>query len=128
MFGILGAQLAPTLAEISKEVRELAARGQYSAARAALVDLQQAARGTDFAAEIPQLVRTLEVLESIDVVRNLMRTGNQEAASEASSRILDRLSDDDYAELGAAAAAVTLLSRAGELSRRRDGAEIDAFV
>lgn len=129
-----GGNVAATLAEKATEVRELAAQGDFASAREALSLLEQAISESDspqaMAAQqsLPRLSRTLEVLESIDVVRNLLRAGNQPAAAEASSRILDRLSDDDYAELGVCAAAVTLLSRAGELARRDEPEEIDAFI
>lgn len=129
-----GDKVAAILAEKATEVRDLAARGEFGAARELLVELDEAAARSDnpqaqaVAEQLPKLARTLEVLESIEVVRNLMRAGNQAAAAEASSRILDRLSDDDYAELGISAAAVTLLSRAGELARRPEAPEIEAFV
>jgi hypothetical protein len=131
---VYGGKVAATLAETAFEVRDLAARGEFASARELLVQLDAAVSANEssqsraVAEQLPGLSRTLEVLESIEVVRNLMRAGNQAAAAEASARILDRLSDDDYAELGISAAAVTLLSRAGELARRQDGPEIDAFV
>ena len=129
-----GGKVASTLAERATEVRELAAEGDYASAREALASLEEAlAQSRDPASRVveqslPQLVRTLEVLESIDVVRNLMRAGNHAAAAEASSRILDRLSDDEYADLGISSAAIALISRAGELARRDDSPEIEAFV
>lgn len=129
-----GGNVAATLAEKATEIRELAAQGDFASAREALSLLEQAIgesdspQATAALQSLPRLTRTLEVLESIDVVRNLLRAGNQPAAAEASARILDRLSDDDYAELGVCAAAVTLLSRAGELARREEPEEIDAFI
>lgn len=129
-----GGNVAATLAEKATEVRELAAQGDFASAREALSLLEQAIGESESPQakaalqSLPRLTRTLEVLESIDVVRNLLRAGNQPAAAEASARILDRLGDDDYAELGVCAAAVTLLSRAGELARREEPEEIDAFI
>lgn len=123
-----GGTVAKTLSERATRVRDLAAQGDYALAREELASLEAAVAETGAPLNLGRLARTLEVLESIDVVRNLLRAGNQQAAAEAATRILDRLSDDDYAELGISAAAVTLLSRAGELARRDDADEISAFV
>ena len=127
--------MALAITERANEIRQLAARGEFADARQALVDFADALEKANLpqaagvAAQLPLLARTLEVLESIDVVRNLLRAGNSEAAAEASSRILERLTDEDYAQLGISGAAITLLSRASELARSgNENAEFAAFV
>ncbi|MEZ5992988.1 MAG: hypothetical protein R3E76_11600 [Planctomycetota bacterium] len=122
-----------------EQVRKLAARGDYSAARRHIAELLAVA-GSDVEAstrrEIEKQGRTLEVLESVDVVRRLLRDGDTGGAASASNTILDALSGDEYARLGVVAAALTLLGRAGELARRVEGGdrtpdtreEVDAFV
>lgn len=121
---------------ILEEIRKLAARGDYAGARRRLVNLLGADTTLDdsLKSQLDRQGRTLEVLESIDVVRRLLRKGEAGAAAQASSAILDALSTDEYARLGVVAAALTLLGRAGELARRAevsDGEnrlEVDAFV
>lgn len=120
-----------------EQVRKLAARGDYSAARRSVAE---ALAGTDvdepLRLEFEKQGRTLEVLESVDVVRRLLRDGETGAAASASNTILDALSGDEYARLGVVAAALTLLGRAGELARRVERGEhdnttreeVDAFV
>ncbi|MCC6575093.1 MAG: hypothetical protein IT462_15050 [Planctomycetes bacterium] len=117
--------------------RQRAARGDFVAARRELDQVRrqaeadpEGARG--LAGEISQFTRTLEVLEALDAVRAMLREGDHSQAADAAARIADRLSADDYAELGIAGAALTLLSRAGDLARnaagRRETPEVRAFV
>jgi hypothetical protein len=117
-----------------EQVRKLAARGDYTSARRRVVEMlgdsgiEESLRG-----QLIKQGRTLEVLESVDVVRRLLRDGDTRAAASASNTILDALSSDEYARLGVVAAALTLLGRAGELARRAQGdedvhEEVDAFV
>lgn len=124
---------------VIEQVRKLAARGDYSGARRRISELLSGAEGAvddHLRGEFEKQGRTLEVLESVDVVRRLLRSGDTAAASQASSTILDALSSDDYARLGVVAAALTLLGRAGELARRVESGdrghdtreELDAFV
>lgn len=121
---------------IIEQIRKLAARGDYAAARRRIVELiaTDATIEGELKLELDKQGRTLEVLESIDVVRRLLRRGDAGGAAQASSTILDALSSDEYARLGVVAAALTLLGRAGELARRAettDGEnkiEVDAFV
>lgn len=121
---------------IIEQIRKLAARGDYAAARRGLVELMQSDSTVDgeLKTELDKQGRTLEVLESIDVVRRLLRKGDAGAAAQASSTILDALSSDEYARLGVVAAALTLLGRASELARRAETTdgdnkiEVDAFV
>ena len=121
---------------IIEQIRKLAARGDYTAARRMLVELlsSESTLEGELKHELDKQGRTLEVLESIDVVRRLLRKGDAGAAAQASSTILDALSSDEYARLGVVAAALTLLGRAGELARRADSTdgenkiEVDAFV
>lgn len=122
-----------------EQVRKLAARGDYSAARRRIAELLAVSDSdVDDATlrEIEKQGRTLEVLESVDVVRRLLRDGDAGGAASASNTILDALSGDEYARLGVVAAALTLLGRAGELARRVESGdrttdtreEVDAFV
>jgi hypothetical protein len=122
-----------------EQVRKLAARGDYSAARRRVSELLAGAEGPvegQLRAELEKQGRTLEVLESVDVVRRLLRDGDAGAAAQASHTILDALSSDEYARLGVVAAALTLLGRAGELARKVESGdrshatreEMDAFV
>ena len=120
-------------------MRKLAARGDYAAARRRVSELLAGAEGPvegQLRAELEKQGRTLEVLESVDVVRRLLRDGDAGAAAQASHTILDALSSDEYARLGVVAAALTLLGRAGELARKVESGdrthetreELDAFV
>ncbi|MCA8912703.1 MAG: hypothetical protein KDB82_13445 [Planctomycetes bacterium] len=116
-----------------EQVRKLAARGDYTSARRRVVELLAADIDADVRTELEKQGRTLEVLESVDVVRRLLRDGDPGAAASASNTILDALSSDEYARLGVVAAALTLLGRAGELARRAGSGdevdeEVDAFV
>ncbi|MCB9936240.1 MAG: hypothetical protein H6840_11175 [Planctomycetes bacterium] len=122
-----------------EQVRKLAARGDYTGARRRVAELLAGSEGAvegRLRGELEKQGRTLEVLESVDVVRRLLRDGETTAASQASHSILDALSSDEYARLGVVAAALTLLGRAGELARRVDSGdrshdtreELDAFV
>jgi hypothetical protein len=120
-----------------EQVRKLAARGDYSAARKRVSGLlAENHLEDDLAGALQKQGRTLEVLESVDVVRRLLRDGDAAGASQASHTILDALSSDEYARLGVVAAALTLLGRAGELARRVESGdstgqtrnELDAFV
>ena len=131
--------MASDMQAVIEQVRKLAARGDYSGARRRVSELLSGAEGAvddHLRGEFEKQGRTLEVLESVDVVRRLLRSGDTAAASQASSTILDALSSDDYARLGVVAAALTLLGRAGELARRVESGdrghdtreELDAFV
>ncbi|MBZ0137581.1 MAG: hypothetical protein K8I27_14540 [Planctomycetes bacterium] len=122
---------------IIEQIRTLAARGDYAAARRRILELTSGSGGmieSDLRGELDKQGRTLEVLESIDVVRRLLRKGDTGAAAQASSTILDALSSDEYARLGVVAAALTLIGRAAELARsaeHRAGdntVEVEAFV
>ena len=129
--------MASELQASIEQVRKLAARGEYSAARKRVSGLlaENHLEG-QLAGTLEKQGRTLEVLESVDVVRRLLRDGDAQGAAQASHTILDALSSDEYARLGVVAAALTLLGRAGELARRvehgdRTGQtreEVDAFV
>lgn len=121
------------ITEQAVRIRELAARGKFADAREALYELsdrvsESPETNSALAAELPKLARTLEVLESVDVVRGLLKAKDSQSAAEAASRILERLAEDEYAQLGVSGAAITLLSRASELARRGSTAETDAFV
>jgi hypothetical protein len=116
-----------------EQTRKLAARGDYAAARRQLTELLTGgALDERLAAELEKQGRTLEVLESVDVVRRLLRDGQTQAAARASSTILDALATDEYARLGVVAAALTLIGRAGDLARRaesgNDQGEVKAFA
>jgi hypothetical protein len=120
------------------QIRKLAARGDYTAARRRVAEMLASRDLADgpLRNELEKQGRTLEVLESVDIVRRLMRDGDTGAAEQASNTILDALATDEYARLGVVAAALTLLGRAGELSRKVEGGktdpdtreEVDAFV
>lgn len=131
--------MAADIQAFIEQVRKLAARGDYSGARRRVSELLAGAEGAvddHLRMELEKQGRTLEVLESVDVVRRLLRDGETAAASQASNTILDALSTDEYARLGVVAAALTLLGRAGELARRVESGdrshntreELDAFV
>lgn len=111
----MGADIEQLLAEVQRA----AARGDYSGARrrleSALADLDPEHPGQD---ALTRQRRTLEVLEGLDVVRQLLREGNGEGAARASHSIIDALAADEYSRLGVIGAAFTLLGRAGELARR----------
>jgi hypothetical protein len=120
------------------QIRKLAARGDYTAARRRVAEMLAARDLPDgpLRNELEKQGRTLEVLESVDIVRRLLRDGDSGAAAQASNTILDALATDEYARLGVVAAALTLLGRAGELARKVEGGktdpdtreEMDAFV
>lgn len=113
----------------------MSARGDFASARR---ELESATPGADpeFREPLHRQAMTLEVLESIDLVRRLLREGDTQGASRASTTILNALNSDDYARLGVAGAALSLLGRAGELARRVEGGdrtagtreEVSAFV
>lgn len=113
----------------------MAARGDYARARRRIVELRAQA-GDELREALDKQARTLEVLESIDVIRRLLREGETAAAARAAASILDALSHDEYARLGVVAAALSLLGRATELARRIEGGdetrqtreEVNAFV
>lgn len=114
----------PEFRESVDEVRRLAARGDYTAARRRIAELEPGA-GEELQQALDRHTRTLEVLESIDVVRGLLRDGDTAQAGHAAHSILDTLSSDDYADLGVAAAALALIGRADELASRLQGDESD---
>lgn len=131
--------MAAAIETAIEQVRKLAARGDYTAARRRVSELLNAADALpegSLRAELEKQGRTLEVLESVDIVRRLLRDGDSGAAAQASNTILDALATDEYARLGVVAAALTLLGRAGELARKAESGrtgpetreELSAFV
>src|SRR5690606_19902064 len=105
------------LKETLESVRRLSAAGDFAAARSRL---EGAARPAE--ASMRNLVHrqtlTLEVLEGLDVVRQLLERGKIEKASRTAERIAVALEKPDYAALGVAASAQALLDRAAALTRR----------
>ncbi|MDH5642161.1 MAG: hypothetical protein OEY28_12800, partial [Nitrospira sp.] len=130
--------MQPVLKEAIGEIRTLAARGDFVGARRRLEAISDRAAGldTETLSMLARQGRTLEVLESIDIVRRLLRDGNTAGALRASSHISASLSTDDYADLGVVGAALTLFGRANELARKvesgdrapRTRDEYNAFV
>lgn len=129
------------LQESFSAARRSIARGDYSTARRELEQVQNSKAGSfeglsSSAKEgLAEEARTIEVLESIDVLRKLLRDGNPRGASGAAGTILDALSADEYSRLGIIGAALTLIGRARELavrsntdSSRSTREEIGAFV
>lgn len=113
----------------------MSARGDFASARRELQSVTPVAE-PEYREPLHRQAMTLEVLESIDLVRRLLREGDTAGASRASTTILNALNNDEYARLGVAGAALSLLGRATELARRVEGGdrtagtseEVSAFV
>ncbi len=123
------------LKESIESARRLAANGEFAEARKRI---ESAARGAEPGLRnlLHRQTLTLEVLEGIDVVRQLMADAKHAKAAKAAERMLGALDKEDYSRLGIAGAAMSLLTRANSLARRIDGgdrtaathAELEAFV
>lgn len=107
------------------EIRRHAAAGDFTSARRRLgevlavhPDLNDTA-----AAALDEQRRTLEVLESLEVVRQLMRDGKTASAVRAAEGIREALTGGEYARLGIVGAALALLGRAGDLARRAESGD-----
>ena len=126
------------LQQAVSEVRRLAASGDFTGARRRLTQYVEAEPETPGAnvVALDEQRRTLEVLESLEVIRRLLREGKVDSASQAADGIREALSSHEYSRLGVLGAALALLDRAGELARRAVAgdesstlkAELDAFV
>ncbi|MDC1142943.1 hypothetical protein OAU50_07610 [Planctomycetota bacterium] len=129
------------LQESFSGVMRFVARGEYSAARRELERIQQtqtetlAGLSANARSGLAEQSRVIEILESIDVLRKLLRKGSASDASRAASTILDALSANEYAELGIIGSALTLIGRARELALRTQTdvtrstrEEVSAFV
>ncbi len=123
------------LRESLQQARRFSARGDFAEARRELDSASREAE-PDVRASLHRQSLTLEVLESIDLVRRLLREGDAAGAARASGTILNALNRDEYARLGVVGAALSLLGRAGDLARRmesgdrggRTSEEVGAFV
>lgn len=117
------------------DVRRFAAAGDFTSARKRLAE-HLAAFPHGPVQALDEQRRTLEVLESLEVVRQLLRDGKTASAARAAEGIRDALSSNEYAQLGILGAALALLGRAGDLARRVEsgdrspvlGEELGAFV
>ena len=129
------------LNESFTKVRRSVARGDYAGARHELEQMQQSQAetlaGLSASAKggLIEQSRIIEVLESVDVLRKLLRDGDGQNAGRAAATILDALSADEYAGLGIIGSALTLIGRARELairsqvdSSRSTKEEVSAFV
>lgn len=121
-----------------QEIRRLAAAGDYTSARRRLGEYVAARPELEAASanSLDEQRRTLEVLESLEVVRQLLRDGKTGSASRAADGIREALTSTEYARLGVVGAALALLGRAGDLARRAENGdrttalreELGAFV
>lgn len=126
------------LQEAVSDVRRMAAAGDFTGARRRLTQYVSADPETPGAnvVALEEQRRTLEVLESLEVIRQLMRDGKADSAAQAAGGIRDALTSPEYARLGVLPAALALLDRASDLSRRalqggyegRQAPEMGAFV
>lgn len=107
------------------DIRRLAAAGDYTAARRRLGEYLAAHPELDPGAgrALDDQRRTLEVLESLEVIRQLLREGKTGSAARAAEGIREALGASEYARLGILGAALALLGRAGELARRVESGE-----
>lgn len=110
-----------------REVRRLSAQGDFAAARAR-VDDAMARAGSKESASLLRPALTLEVLEGLDIVTRLLQGNDAAGAASAADTILGVLERDEYARLGIAGAAQSLLHRAAELARRIDGGDRTALT
>ncbi|MBE7491751.1 MAG: hypothetical protein HS108_08370 [Planctomycetes bacterium] len=112
------------------EVRRFAAAGDYTSARRRLGEYVAAHPELDppTAARLDEQRRTLEVLESLEVIRQLLREGKTASAARAADGIREALTAADYARLGIVGAALALLGRAGDLARRAQSGDRSATL
>lgn len=104
-----------------QRVRELAAKGEFSAARKQLLgELRQSPPAGKLHAALAEQGRTLEVLEAIDVLSRLLREDDTAGAARAADTILEALSADEYARIGIIGAALSLVGRAEDLARKAE--------
>ncbi|MBX3475399.1 MAG: hypothetical protein KF754_13560 [Planctomycetes bacterium] len=107
------------------DIRRLSAAGDFTAARRRLGEFLAANPQLDAAAvrSLSDQRRTLEVLESLEVIRQLLRDGKAGSAARAADGIREALGNDEYSRLGILGAALALLGRAGDLARRAESGD-----
>ncbi len=127
--------MTEALEVVVSDVRRYAAAGDFTSARKRLAEHMEAYPNGPVA-QLNEHRRTLEVLESLEVVRQLLRDGKTASAARAAEGIRDALNSTEYAQLGILGAALALLGRASDLARRAEsgerspmlGEELGAFV
>jgi len=133
-----GGKVTDHLESAVQEIRRFAAAGDFTSARRRLGEYVSVHSDLDASARaaLDEQRRTLEVLESLEIIRQLLREGKTGSASRAAEGIREALTGADYARLGIVGAALALLGRAGDLARRAEAGdrtpmlreELGAFV